>query len=882
MTNKLILIIASFLIFQALGLSQNMDVPITLKAKNITLGEALKRISTQIQTPISYSNHQVPADNKVNLNFNRTPLEKVFYELLSPYNLDFLFIENQIIIKPQKNVVHDSEIPIQTSQKYTISGIIKDKDNGEVIVGATIYTADLKTGTTSNKYGFYSLTLPQGVYRMHFSFIGYKTSIFDINLNKDINNFSISLPSEEMLLEAVVITHVEDSNKIVTANQTGFVTLESKKVSQMPMFFSEPDVIKGMQFLPGIKNTIDGSSNYYVRGGNRDQNLILLDDAPVYNPSHLFGFFSCINPEAVTDLKIYKSDFPAYVGGKLSSVLEMKTKEGNLNRLSGAVDLGLIANRYAVEAPIVKDVSSVYISYRRSHIGSLFKAANPAISDFKFDDFNTKFNVRINTKNRLLFSYYAGNDYFYMYKKDNDKNGINWGNRASSLRWNRIINNKLFSNLTLYYSKYDYNFFNSVDKDTRWTTGISTLGLKNDFTYYASPEKTHFFGFSLSNNSFNPGLYINHPYPPGVIPDISTMKTGEMHLYYASEKKLQENFILKYALRGILFSNKGPAERYILSNQYKVVEKVNENGRYYNTLVRLAPALTATYMINLKNAIKFNYFRAYQFHQILSNSISPFTSVEIWYPSTPNVKPQAADQLSLGYYTMSSNNMYSFNIEGFYKYLHNQFDYHSQAHFILNPHIEKELRFGYTQAYGFEATLKKEFGKLQAWLGYAYTRSVRTTKDINQNQSYVGYGDVPIDISLYMHYQLHRRWLFTSGFIYASGMVFTAPSGYYNYMGYKVPIYNQKNNARMPDYYRWDMSIQLQLNKPGKRFRHYMSFSIYNLTNKKNPVFINFNKIQDENGRFIIPTNYADNYKLSPSQTILLGVIPSLKYNLSF
>jgi len=462
--------------------------------------------------------------------------------------------------------------------------------------------------------------------------------------------------------------------------------------------------------------------------------------------------------------------------------------------------------------------------------------------------------------------------------------GINWGNKATSLRWNKIYGSKLFSNATLYYSNYDYNFYMAYAARTRWNSMISTLGLKDDFTYFKNPKTTHYFGFSINANTFNPGLILsNKNISLYHVRKIDELKTGDSHLYYSVNRNIGDKITLRYGLNATSFSNKGPAKWYQISDNYEIIDTVSEKGKSsYNTYLRLDPSLTFTYLLNDKNSLKFNYFRAHQYFQVLSNSISPFTSIEIWYPSTPNIKPQSSDQVSLGYFSNIFNNKLSFEMEGFYKYMRNQFDYTNQSNLFLNPYIETELRFGTTNAYGTELTFKKDYGKLQGWIGYAYTKAIRNTKGVNNDLPYPAFSDRPYDISVFARYQLNYRWLFTSGVIYAAGMPYTTPTGYFDYMGYKVPVYTLKNNSRMPDYFRCDVSFQLTLNKPGNKWEHYLTFSIFNLTDHKNPVFINFNKIIDDDGKFIVPANYAANNQLDASQIILIGIIPSIKYNFKF
>ena len=803
---------------------------------------------------------------------------------MKPLELQYVVVENQIIIKPIPKKI-DASHPVvkDESKSHTIKGYIKDKKSGESIVGAVVYTSDTKYGTASNGYGFFSLTLPENSYSLKVSFLGYKNQEFEVSLTKN-QDLNLVLEEDAFVLEPVVVTNKVDSNQFLRTNRMGLSEMAAAKVARMPLFFAEPDVIKAMQYMPGIKNTIDGSSNYYVRGGERDQNMILLDDAPIYNPSHLFGFFTCINPEAVTDIKLYKSDFPAYVGGKLSSVLEVKTKEGNLNHFSMSGETGIITSRLSMESPLFKKKSSFFISYRQSHIESLVKKVAPNVVDFGFNDLNAKFNFTLNSKNRLLLSFYSGNDNFFSKKWNNDKQGINWGNRMASMRWNKVYGTKIFSNATMYYSNYNYNFYTSYTSLTRWNSMIGTLGLKDDFIYFKNPNVTHYFGFNFSGNNLHPGLVKSNNYiAPSNLTKIQKLQTRNSDLYYSCNRILNDKLTLRYGLRASVFSNKGPNKWYEISENYQITDTIKEKGTaIFNRYFRLEPSLTLTYLLNDKSSLKFNYFRAHQYFQILSNSISPFTSLEIWYPSTPNVKPQSSDQVSVGYFSSAFNGKFSFIAEGYYKHMRNQFDYNNQSNLLLNPFIEKELRFGSTDAYGTELTLKKDYGKLQGWIGYAYSKAIRNTEGVNNNKPYPAYSDRPYDVSVFLQYQPNYKWLLTSGIIFAAGMPYTTPTGYFDYMGYKVPVYSEKNNSRMPDYFRWDVSFQRTLNKPGNKWEHYLTFSIFNMTNHRNPVFINFNKVIDENGKFTVPANYAANNQLDASQIILIGFIPSIKYNFKF
>jgi len=879
-TMKKLVLLCFLFVYSVALIAQSSQARINMKVKNMPLQEVLKEISRQAGVPISYNVSRLPVDAPVTVTIKNKTVEEALRMVCDPLKLTFSFVENQYVVQQKKEKETVVENPTQT-QNFTFSGYIIDATSSEAIPGAVVYTSDLKFGTTSNGYGFFSLTIPAGNYLMYCGFLGYEKDSLNLELNKNISH-RFKMEIDEIALKPIEIRIKEDSNRLVMNNKLGSDDHSPATLSRMPVFFSEPDVIKSMQFMPGIKNTIDGSSYYFVRGGERDQNLILLDDAPLYNPSHLFGFFTSINPETLTEIKLHKNDFPAYVGGKLSSVLELRTKEGNRNKFGMAGEWGLVTSRISAEGPMFKKKSSFYISARSSHIDGLAKKAMTNLHQFSFGDLQAKFNVSVNSRNRIYFSFFGGSDRFIR-TDGNDKSGIQWGNFLSTFRWNRINNEKMFSNTIIYVSVYSYDLYQSYNTPTRWNSMIATSGYKHDYSYYKSHNVTHNFGIQGSIHNFNPGVIISSIDYSDYLPAIKSLTTGETNLYFSTSRTFKEKNLLRYGLRMTLYSNRGPAEYFMFDENYQVSDTIiiEKYGRY-NTFLRFDPSVTYTRIINERKSLKCNYFMAHQYHQVLSNSISPFTSIEVWYPSTINVKPQAVHNVSAGYFHLLGKQHITFSAEVFGKVLLNQFDYQNQAALFLNPLIERELRFGNTKVAGFELMLRKETGKLQGWLGYAYTRAVKTVEEVNNGNPYPAYSDRPIDVSMFIKWQPGQRWLYTLGLVYASGMPYTTPTGYYEYMGYQVPVYSKKNNSRMPDYFRTDISAQRMLNKPGNKFKHYLTFSIYNLTNHKNPAFIHFNKIIDDNGAFVVPSNYANPSNLQPSQVILLGIIPSFKYNFHF
>lgn len=880
---KILICTGMFMLYFVVLSAQHTAKKVTLRLKDVPLEVVFQKIQEQTGIPISYSASQIPLNKTVSIAVKNKPLEETLQEICKPLGLTFTFVENQYIIKPVKEQSVQIDNRTEELQRYTISGYVYDKHTGEAIPGAVVYTADLKYGTVTNGYGFYSLTIPGGQYVFLSSYLGYQTDTLRLLFTKNsTHHFYLLL--DEIFLKPIEVRHVQDSTYVIIKNFLGYDELHPSAGSCAPVVFSEPDILKTITYFPGVKNTVDGSTFYFVRGGERDQNLIYLDDAPIYNPSHLFGIFSTINPETLSDIQFYKSDYPFSRGGRLSSILELRTREGNRSRFSLSGDWNFITNRLTMEFPLLKKRASMFLSLHGSHIENTAKRIMPDIYKFRFGDMQHKLNIQFNQKNRLYFAFYSSSDKFLL-RNGSDIQGIQWGNFLTSLRWNRIWSDRMFSNSTVYVSSYSYELNQSFATGTKWNSAIATAAWNTDWYYYASPEVTHYFGMHLLGHRINPGMVFSSiPEIEQRFERIRQLNTGEAIVYYGSDRQLHGLWKLKYGLRFVSFSNVGPARYYVFDEHYKLVDSVEilEN-KPYNYYRVIEPSLTITRIIDEFQSLKFNYVHRHQFLQVLSNSISPFTTLEIWYPSTVNIKPQSLHQWTTGWYVFLTKLRSTLSVEVFYRFFGNQIDYQNQAQLILNPLLEQQICQYMGYAYGFDIILKKELGKLQGWIGYSFVRARRMYKDEKGVQkTYRGSGDRPVDISGFIHWQPRPRSAYTAGLICASGLPVTVPTGYFYYQGYSVPIFDEKNNWRMPVYFRIDISSRWMLNKPERRWKHYLTLSIYNFTARKNPSFISFNKIVDHDGRYVTPMNLAFPLHLQPTMTYLFGFIPSLKYSFQF
>jgi len=755
------------------------------------------------------------------------------------------------------------------AQTFTVSGTVKDKKNGEDLIGAIIAIKEIPgKGTVTNSYGFYSLTLPQGTYTLLFQYLGYSTEEVKVELTSNQSiNYQIG-EAESVLNEVEVVGEKIDKN--VRSNEMGVMKLDPKSVSSVPVLFGEKDIIKIFQMMPGVKSAGEGNSGFYVRGGGSDQNLVLLDEAPVYNASHLLGFFSVFNSDALKDVTLYKGGMPAEYGGRASSVMDIKMLDGNSKKFSARGGIGLISSRLTIEAPIVKDKGSFIISGRRTYADLFLKLSKD--EDIKksrlyFYDLNVKANYQLNKKNRLFLSGYFGRDNFGLA----DFFGFDWGNATGTLRWNHIVNDKLFSNTSVIYSNYGYRFqFKAGDSDVKFTSAIRDWNVKQDFSYFPNPNNKIKFGVNAIYHTFIPGE-VESDYESFTDTKLTRRYALEGGVYVQNDQSITERFGIQYGLRYSFFDNMGEGTSYTFDEEgaktsetnYKKWETIKMYGGF-------EPRISAKYELTKTSSVKASVNRAYQYLHLLSNSTSS-QPTDIWVPSSNNIKPQIADQISAGYFRNFKDNTYEFSVEGYYKTLKNQIDYRNGANLFFNNEAEGELVFGKGRAYGAEVFIRKQTGKLTGWVSYTLSRSLRTFKDINEGKEYSARQDRIHDISIVAMYELTPRLKISANWVYYTGSAVTFPSGKYEINGIAVPYYTERNGYRMPAYHRMDLGLTLDnKKKAGKNYESSWNFSIYNLYARENAYSITFRRNED------------NPQQMEAVRTALFKIVPSITYNFSF
>ena len=751
-------------------------------------------------------------------------------------------------------------------QNYTISGYIRSSETGEALIGATIHVKELYKGAMANAYGFYSITLPGGEYTVQYSYMGNISKTENIELTGNLSKI-VELEQASVEIAEVVIVS-EASNKNIKAPEMSTVKISPKDVASVPVIFGEQDILKTISLMPGVKSAGEGNSGFYVRGGSADQNLIILDEAPVYSSAHLLGFFSVFNSDAVKDMEFYKGNAPANYGGRLSSVLDIQMKEGNSKNVAVSGGIGLIASRLTIEAPIVKDKGSFIISGRRTY-ADLFLPLwkDPAAKSTKlyFYDFNAKANYKINEKNRIFLSGYFGRDVF----KISDLVGFNWGNKTATLRWNHIFGNKLFLNSSLIYSDYNYGIGYNVGELLEVTSGIRDFNLKEDFQYYINSRNTLKFGFNTIDHTFHPGeLKSENEYITNS-KVIDKKHTVESAVYVSHKFDISDRLILNYGLRYSNCAVIGPDTIYSYNENDNITSSKSYNkGEIIKNYGTLEPRMTLNYIVNEKMSVKMSFARNAQYMHLLSNSTVSFPT-DVWISSSKIVKPQIADQIAVGFFENFKNNMFETSIEVYYKNFQNQIDYQNGANIILNKHVESQLVFGKGRAYGTELFIKKRTGDLTGWIGYTLSRTERSINEIDDGAWYPVKHDRTHDVSIVLMYDINDRLNVSANWVYNTGNAVTFPEGKYVIDGVTVPAYTNRNGYRMPDYHRLDLGVTLTNKKRGK-FGSSWNFSVYNAYARKNAYSISFRE------------NENDPSKTEAVQQSLFQLVPSITYNFNF
>jgi hypothetical protein len=749
---------------------------------------------------------------------------------------------------------------VSLSQKFTVSGTVKDKSTGETLTGATIGVAEKPgIGVTTNEYGFYSLSLPKGNYTFRFSFVGRKEDLVSVKLDSNIS-LSINL-SDASGLKEVVITSTKRNENLTKASM-GTEVLDMKMAAKIPVVFGEKDLVKTIQLMPGVKNNGEGTNGFSVRGGATDQNLIILDEAPVYNASHMLGIFSTFNSDAIKDATIIKGNSPAQFGGRLSSVLDVKMKEGNSRKFQLSGGLGLISSRLTLEGPIQKDKSSFIISGRRTYADMLARLS----PDFKglklyFYDLNAKANLAINSRNKLFFSGYFGQDELAV----SSMFGSKWGNTTGTLRWNSILNRKLFSNTSFIYSNYDFNVgFKSDGNEINYNSHIKDINLKQDFSFYPNSKNTIRFGFNIIQHTITP----TKAEGTRVISTKKGRKGLENAIYAGNSWKASGKIHIDYGLRFSFYNILGGDTYHIYENNQLIRSVQLEKGKVGKTWYNWEPRFSMNYKLNNTTNLKIGYARNTQNLHLMSNSTGG-SPTDQWIGNSYNIKPEVADQFSTGFSKNLGNNKYELNAEAYYKTMNNQIDYRDGVDLNSTPDIESELLYGKGRAYGLEILLKRKAGRLTGWVGYTLSKTERRIKGINNGQWYNAKQDRTHDLSVVGVYELTKRWTLSGTFIYTTGNAVTFPTGKYILNGMTIYQYGDRNADRMPATHRLDISATYE-KVSKKRFQHSWSFGLYNAYGRENPFSMTFRENKD-NPR-----------KIDAIQTSLFKWIPSVTYNFKF
>lgn len=752
--------------------------------------------------------------------------------------------------------------------RYTANGTIRDKGSGEVLIGASVSIQEIpRSGILSNAYGFYSISAPAGQYHLLISFSGYQTDTIDLPLTKNLE-LPVELITASSQLAAVVVSATK-KNENVTRPLMGVQKLTTSEIKNVPVLFGEKDVLKTIQLLPGIQFAGDGNSGFFVRGGGADQNLILLDEATVYNPSHLLGFFSTFNSDAIKDITVYKGGMPAEYGGRLSSVVDIKMNDGNNKDYHFGGGIGLISTRLNAEGPIVKDRGSFSISGRRTYADLFLKLSSDSSvknNSLYFYDLNVKANYKLSERDRVYLSGYFGRDNLSF----GNTFGIDYGNATGTARWNHVFSSRLFSNTSLIYSRYSYKIrINSNNNNIGLTSNIKDLDFKEDLQYYVNSGNKVNFGFSA----------IHHAIAPGILSASSTSSFNSLNLqnkyslenavYVSHEWSPTDRVHLDYGLRVSAFLALGPGAFYTYDSNGNAKDSTYyASGRVAKSYTNPEPRISLSFQLSEASSIKLAYNRNVQVLHLLSNSTSA-NPTDLWIPSSNNVKPGIADQGSIGFYKNADNNRYEFSIETYYKSLENQIDYKNGAQLIANTNVESQLLFGKGRAYGVEVFGKKKVGRLTGWISYTLSRTELKINGVNQDKWYPAKQDRTHDIAIVGIYQASPKWTLSATWVYYTGNAVTFPSAKYQVDNQTAFYYTERNGYRMPAYHRMDVAATLQ-GKKRKKFESSWTFSVYNLYGRENAYSIVFQNDPDD------PT------KTQALQYALFRFVPAVTYNFKF
>ncbi|MBK6266665.1 TonB-dependent receptor [Marivirga sp. S37H4] len=774
------------------------------------------------------------------------------------------------------------------SQKFTVSGYVKEASSGEALIGATVVDANNPSvGQVTNVYGYYSLELGKGKYEVKVSYVGYQSKKIEVDLTQNVS-LNFELEEETANLEEVIVSATrKDEN--VSSVKMSTEKLQIERIKSIPALFGEVDIIKSIQLLPGISSAGEGTTGMFVRGGSSDQNLILLDEATVYNASHLLGFFSVFNPDAIKNVEIYKGGIPAKFGGRISSILDIQMREGNNKKFEASGGIGSISSRLTAEGPLVKGKSSILVSGRRTYADvflALAKDENIRNNTLYFYDFNAKLNYQLSDKDKIYASGYFGRDKLGF----QDLFGFDWGNSTFSLRWNHLFNDKLFLNTTALYSNFDYGFdVNTSGLAYQWKSGLQEYNLKMDFNYYLNNSNTINFGANTIYHVFSPA---NIESKDSNIRNLGLANdyAVETALYVSDVQEINSKLSMEYGIRYSSFAKIGRDSVSIYENEEPRREE-NEIGvdvyqpgeivKYYGGF---EPRLGVRYLLNSKNSIKASYNRMRQYLQVATNATAGFPT-DRWIPADAYIKPLIGDQVAVGYFRNFSENIWEFSVEGYYKWLQNVVDFLPGEDILLNDKIETAVADGVAWSYGSEFMLRKNYGKTTGWVSYTLAKTERQIDGVASGKPYLARYDKTHDISVVVSHEFNKKLSFSGNWVYATGAAVTFPEGRYIVNGQSVPYYDdsKRNTSRMPDYHRMDLSLNWKMNSSSEKYEHELNFSVYNAYNRKNAFSIEFREVNNQNPSFDSENDGPITSTTPESvKTALFGIIPSITYNFKF
>ncbi|KIO76643.1 collagen-binding protein [Pedobacter lusitanus] len=867
----LLLLLLMFIQVRAYAQSP-LEKKLSISLKDELLKSALDKISLASGIKFTYNEQIANSKIKISVVAKDKNLNEVLTLAFAEQPVKFTALGKEVYIRfdpaKEKKVPADPAAnPAESQGRYTISGTVSSAKTGETLIAATVRVAGTRQATSSNEYGFYSLSLPKGKYNLEISAVGSRTNLQTVQLDKNLK-LNIGLDDSANELETVNITS-SSAKRSIDNPQMGMERLSVSETKTIPVILGERDIIKTLQLLPGVKSSLEGTSGFFVRGGSADQNMILLDEAPVYNATHLLGFFSTFNSDAIKNVTLYKSGMPAQYGGRLSSVMDIKMNDGNNQKLSVSGGIGMIAARVNVEGPIQKGKSSFLISARRTYLDPFIKlSSDTSVKKVKlyFYDVNAKANYILGEKDKLFISGYLGRDVL----KSDRLTGLDWGNVTSTLRWNHVFNSRLFSNTSLIFSNYDYTIDSKEDQNSfSLFSQIRDWNFKEDMQWYVNDKNTLSFGVNAIYHTIKPGEVRAEGNTGFISQDLQKRFSLENAAYVSNTWKASDMFSLTYGLRLSAFSILGSGEYFDVNSAGEVTgSRTYKRGEIVKTYLNLEPRIAAAIQFSESASVKASYVRNAQNLHLISNSNS-MSPTDRWLASTNIIKPEISDQVSLGYYKNLGDNAYEFTSEIYYKGLKNQVDYRDGADIYTNRPIETQLLYGRGRAYGIEMLIRKKTGKLTGWVGYTLSKSERQVDGINNDRWYNTRQDRTHDISIVAMYALNEKWSLSANWVFSTGNAVTFPNAKYRLLGESYFYFSERNAERMPAYHRLDLGATRTLKKT-KKYSSELSMSLYNAYGRSNAYGIEFRD------------NPYDPNRTEAVKTSLFRFIPSISYDFKF